>query len=255
MPRMPEPTALAPARPGVARRAWAAFLAAPTYRPSAADLRTISVAGIEMPFRSAVALAVVTMLVLVDWSRTFIPPEIQALGLAAEAMRYQALERLVLFLGVPLAVILLIFRDDPTRYGLRIGDWRWGLGLAVLGMATMTPVVVVLAGLPSFQAWYGPSRAGLPDLLVTHALDLGPSEFLFRGFLQFALVRAFGGFGVLVATLPFVFGHMGKPELETFSTLFGGMVYGWVDWRTGSILYSAVAHVYIVTLVVALAGA
>jgi membrane protease YdiL (CAAX protease family) len=81
-----------------------------------------------------------------------------------------------------------------------------------------------------------------------------PSEFVFRGFLLFALVRAFGGIGVLISTLPFVFAHLGKPEIETFSTLFGGMVYGWVDWRTGSILYSAAAHVYIVTLLVALSG-
>jgi membrane protease YdiL (CAAX protease family) len=68
------------------------------------------------------------------------------------------------------------------------------------------------------------------------------------------VVRVYGGIGVLMATMPFVFAHLGKPEIETFSTLFGGMVYGWVDWRTGSILYSAAAHVYIVTLLVTLSG-
>ena len=71
---------------------------------------------------------------------------------------------------------------------------------------------------------------------------------------MFPLLRLYGGVGLVIATLPFTFSHLGKPEIETFSTLFGGLVYAWVDWRTGSILYSAVAHVYIVTLLVVLAA-
>jgi membrane protease YdiL (CAAX protease family) len=60
--------------------------------------------------------------------------------------------------------------------------------------------------------------------------------------------------GVLVATLPFVFTHLTKPELELFSTLFGGMVYGWLAWRTGSIVWGAAAHIYILTLLIVVAG-
>jgi membrane protease YdiL (CAAX protease family) len=237
---------------GAAARAWRAFTDAPAYPANAEDRRTISLVGIEMPFRPAAALAVVTMLVLLDYSRTFIPEDVRQLGFTAEGMRIQAIERLLLYGIVPLAIILFVFRDRPSRYGLQLGDWRWGIGLAALGIVLMTPVVFALAGLPSFRAYYAISHAPVPDLLVTHTLDLFPSEFVFRGFLQFTLVRAFGGIGVLMATLPFVFAHLGKPEIETFSTLFGGMVYGWVDWRTGSILYSAIAHVYIVTLLVTL---
>jgi membrane protease YdiL (CAAX protease family) len=89
---------------------------------------------------------------------------------------------------------------------------------------------------------------------VTNAIDLASAEFLFRGFLMFALVRAIGPIGVLVATLPFVFSHLTKPELELFSTLAGGMAYGWLAWRTGSILWGAIAHTYILTLVMAAAA-
>ena len=56
--------------------------------------------------------------------------------------------------------------------------------------------------------------------------------------------------GRVVAQLPFVFSHLNKPEIELLSTLFGGLVYGWVNWRTGSILWSILPHVYIVTLAV-----
>jgi membrane protease YdiL (CAAX protease family) len=92
-------------------------------------------------------------------------------------------------------------------------------------------------------------------VLVTNAIDLASAEFLFRGFLMFALVRAIGPVGVLVATMPFVFSHLTKPELELFSTLVGGMAYGWLAWRTGSIVWGAIAHTYILTLVMAAAAA
>jgi membrane protease YdiL (CAAX protease family) len=60
---------------------------------------------------------------------------------------------------------------------------------------------------------------------------------------------------VVVATLPFAFAHLGKPEVETLSTLFGGLLYGWLDWRTGSVLWSGLAHTWILSLAVIGAGA
>jgi hypothetical protein len=119
----------------------------------------------------------------------------------------------------------------------------------------MTPIVVWFAGQPDVVRYYAPSAACLPDVAMTNAVDLFSAEFLFRGFLMFALIRAIGPIGVLVATLPFVFSHLTKPELELLSTLGGGMLYGWLAWRTGSILWGAAAHTFILTLVVLLAGA
>jgi membrane protease YdiL (CAAX protease family) len=114
--------------------------------------------------------------------------------------------------------------------------------------------VLWAAAQPAFREYYAVSSTGVADLLVTHVLDLVPSEFLYRGFLMFTLLRAFGPVGVLIATMPFVFAHLGKPEFELFSTLVGGLAYGWLNWRTGSIWWSAAAHVYILTLILWAAG-
>ena len=62
-------------------------------------------------------------------------------------------------------------------------------------------------------------------------------------------VRVVGPIGVLIAAWPFVFAHLGKPELELFSTLGGGLVYGWLAWRTRSVVWGAIGHTYILTLV------
>ena len=236
-------------------RLWARATAAPTYLPVAADLRTFSLAGLRLPVRASIAVAVVTLAVLFDFSRTFIPDDIVRLGRAPEAIRYVAIERLVLFGLVPLAVVVLVLRDRPSRYGLTLGAWRWGVGLMLLGCAVMTPIVLAFAQLPDARAYYAPGAAPLPDLVLTNALDLVSAEFAYRGLLLFALVRVVGPIGVLLAALPFVFAHLGKPPLELFSTLGGGMAYGWLAWRSGSIVWGALAHVYIVTLVTAAAAA
>lgn len=238
-----------------ARRWWAAFTAGPAYPPSEADRRTARIVGVDLPIRATTALFVAVFLVLFDYLRTFIPAEIRALGLVPEAIRFQAFERLILFGLIPLLVVIVAFRDRPGRYGLGLGNWRWGVPLAILGCALMTPVVIGLVADPSFAAYYARFETPIPDLLLTNLIDLAPSEFLLRGFLMFSLFRAIGPVGMVVAQLPFVFAHIGKPELELFSTMFGGLAYAWLDWRTGSIAWSVLAHVYILTLAIVLSAA
>jgi membrane protease YdiL (CAAX protease family) len=166
-----------------------------------------------------------------------------------------AIERFALFVVVPLAVVLLAFRDRPGRYGLTLGDVQAGVGLTMVGVAVMTPIVLWFATLPDVRAYYGPGAAPLPSVVLTNAIDLTAAEFLFRGFLMFTLVRAVGPIGVLIAVMPFAYAHVGKPVLELLSTLGGGLAYGWLAWRTRSIVWGSITHIYIVTLVtLAVAG-
>ena len=219
-----------------------------------ADRRTFRLAGLELPVRATIAITVMVFVVVFDFSRTFIPDELIQYDHNPGMQRLQAWDRLILFLVVPLVTVLVAFRDRPSRYGLRLGEWRPGLALALAGCVVMTPVALWFAGLPDTQAYYAPSWSDLPDVLVTNLMDLVSAEFLFRGFLMLTLVRAIGPVGVLVATLPFVFTHLTKPELELISTLIGGMLYGWLAWRTRSILWGALAHTYILTLLMAAAA-
>jgi membrane protease YdiL (CAAX protease family) len=234
---------------------WAAFTAGPAYPAEPADVRTVTLVGLRQPVRATVAIAVVTLALLLDYSRTFLPADLQALGRVPELMRAVAIERVVVFGLVPLLVVLFAFRDRPARYGVTLGEWRWGLGLVVLGCALMTPIVLWFASLPEVRAYYAPSAAPLAELLAVNALELTAAEFAFRGFLMMTLLRVMGPLGVVVAALPFVFGHLGKPELELFSTLAGGLVYGWLAWRTRSIVWGALGHTYILTLVTVAAAA
>lgn len=209
----------------------------------------------RLPRRATVAITVVTLVLIVDYSRTLLPDTMDSLGRSPQALRFIAIERFVLFGLLPLAVVLGVFRDRLPRYGIAFGDWRAGAALMLVGCALMTPLVLWFATLPDVRAYYASSAEPLPGLLLTNALDLSAGEFLFRGFLTFTLLRAIGPAGVLVATMPFVYVHLGKPELELYSTLAGGLIYGWLAWRTRSILWGTIGHVYILSLVIVAAGA
>lgn len=233
-------------------RTWLA--AGPAYPANAGDLRSVEIAGLRLPVRATLAIVVVALLLLLDYHGD-IDGLVEAVaggagGTPADAKRIQAIGRLILMGAVPLAIVLLGLRDRPGRYGVALGDVRAGAALAIGGCLVMTPIVLVIARVPSFAAYYAPQAASPADVFLTSALEVIPAEFFFRGFLLFALLRAVGPIAVVIATLPFAFSHLGKPELETLSTLGGGLVFGWLDWRTGSVLWSGLAHTWILGLVV-----
>jgi CAAX prenyl protease-like protein len=227
----------------------------PAYPPDEGDRAEIGIAGLDLPVRATVALFVVTFVVLLDYTRTLIPADIQALGRSPDAVRYQAVERLALFGVVPLGIVLVGFRDRAARYGLQLGDWRWGFGLLLAGVAIMTPIILGLARLPQFSDYYGAPAGSFANAVTSNGLEIVPAEFLLRGFLLFVLLRRIGPLAIVIVQVPFIFAHIGKPELELWSTFVGGTIFAWLDWRTGSILWSALGHLYVLTLMLVAVGA
>jgi uncharacterized protein len=235
-------------------RAWLAD--GPSYAPDERDLRTVDILGARLPVRATLAILIVSVLVMLDHSGRVVAPFWDGTGTTPELLRARAISRAVVLGGGALLVVLLLFRDSPRRYGLRLGDVRAGIAIGLAGIAVMTPVVIGVVQLPDFRAYYAPAAQAAPvDVVVTSVLELLPVEFFFRGLLMFTLLRVVGPLGIVLATLPFAFGHLGKPELETLSTVVGGAAYGWLDWRTGSVLWSGLTHVVIMCTTVFLAGA
>jgi membrane protease YdiL (CAAX protease family) len=208
-----------------------------------AEPRSLNLAGLRLPLRETAVILVTTFALLIDF---YHPLSLLnwPIGRAAST----GLERLALFAVVPL-VVLRLLGERPSDYGLRIGEWRIGLAVAVGVALLITPAVLLVAPLPDFQLYYGLDET-YPLAILGRAVDVGAAEFLFRGFLMWTLIRVAGPLGVVLATFPFVFTHLTKPELETLSTFFGGLGFGWLAWRTRSILYGTLLHAYLVNLVV-----
>ena len=236
------------------RRLVAWLADGPAYPPDPGDERTVSLLGLVLPVRATVALVAVALLLLLDYHGRINGVVETVFGIApttaAAGMRIQGLGRVLLMGAIPIVLIVLLLRDRPSRYGLRLGDARTGLVLAVTGCLVMIPIVLLAVRTPGFAAYYAPQVEAPLDVVLTTAFDVIPAELFFRGFLLFALLRSIGPVAVVVTTLPFAFAHLGKPELETMSTLGGGLIYGWLDWRTGSVLWSGLAHTFILAFTV-----
>ena len=227
-------------------------IAGPDYPPNDEDLADLRILGLALPRRASVAVLAATALILVDRLGLLLSPTTSAeLG---PGLRAVSVERFVLFLVAPLSIVVFGFRDSPARYALRLGDWRWGGGLLLAGLAVMTPIILALAQLPEFRGYYGGVPRPLVTVLANNLVELIPAEFLLRGFLMFALWRRIGPLALVVVQVPFVLTHIGKPDVELWSTFIGGSVFAWLDWRTGSILWSALGHVYVLTLMVVAVG-
>ncbi len=225
-----------------------AFLAGdpPDEPPRSIDRRTFDLLGLRLPALATGALLLVSLFLLLDRTHDVLP---RFGPIDPRSLRNQAIERFVLFGLVPLGLLLAV-REDPRRYGLRLGDARRGLVLLGALSAVTLPAIVLAARIPEVRDWYAPSMSNPGDVLLSNVLDLVPAEFLVRGFLLFALLRVVGPLGVVIAIVPFAFTHIGKPDPEMLSTLGGGLVFGWLNWRTGSIWYSGIYHVLIQTTVI-----
>ncbi len=150
---------------------------------------------------------------------------------------------------VPLALIALVLKEPLAEYGLAVGDWRFGLK----ALAATAPVIVAVSALasrsPQFQAQYPlfPGACASLSAFGAHAaaylLYYVGFEVFFRGFVQFGLRERLGDVNaLLVQTALSCLVHLGKPSGEIFGAIVGGLAFGFVAFRSRSLLYVIVAH-------------
>jgi hypothetical protein len=165
-------------------------------------------------------------------------------------------DRFVLEFVIPVAVILLVWREDPRRYGIRLGDWRLGLPIVVGGVVAMAAIIWVVGRQPDFRAYYANTVDGRPvwRLIIDAGVDMFAWEFFFRGWMLWSFGRKFGTAAIWLQIIPFALMHVWKPELEQLSTLLGGAFFGLVAWQTGSFVWGWLLHWFMVAWVVMVAA-
>lgn len=211
---------------------------------------TFKLLGLELDIRATLVVITSTLLLMVDHYHRFIPSESFNQALTAKAV-----ERTVLYLIIPLLIILLIFRDRPSDYGFGFGNWREGLLWTAGAIVALAPILFFSARTPAMVNYYVRSERSIGHVISISALDLFGWEFVFRGFILFGLARVAGPNAIFLQAVPFALAHMGKPELETMSTIFGGVGFGFVAWRTRSFVYPWLIHCFVSIFVILVAMA
>ena len=162
---------------------------------------------------------------------------------------YTSLAAFLLFGLLSLALIRVGFRERIGDYGLRLGDWRFGLkALAWLGPA-MALLSVASSRNAQFVAEYplDATACGSVPAFLRHAaaylVYYVGFEIFFRGFLQQGLTPRLGVWpAILVQTALSCLIHIGKPTGEVYGSIAGGLVFGLVAARSRSLLWVVLLH-------------
>ena len=224
--------------------------------------RVWTVGGVPFNVRVAVIITLATILPIINHYHNVAG----LLGGVWEHLQHRptahAYDQVLFYFLIPMLVIVLGFRESPKRYGFCFGKWREGL---LWTLAVCPPMLIALwfvvrySDMQTYYAWTAYGRvhgmdqvdsgmAAIPTsahlaMAYQSTLALVPWEFLWRGFVLFGLARVIGpGPAIFVQAMPFALLHIGKPEIETITTIFGGVGFGFVAWRTDSFLYAFIIH-------------
>lgn len=149
---------------------------------------------------------------------------------------------------LPLLIIKLLLKEKITDYGLKFGDHKIGLIITIISFAVMLPILWFVSASPEFAAKYPHLQMAKNSWTIFIIYEIGMFtylfawEFIWRGFMLFGLEKKFGYYSVFIQMIPFVILHNGKPELETFSAILGGIILGIVALRTRSFIYGVFIH-------------
>ena len=153
-------------------------------------------------------------------------------------------DSLILYLVIPVLIILLIEKRPLKDYGFQLGDWKAGLVITAVSILIMAPILYFVTKADSSMIEYYDQRYS-SKMIGLIFLEMFSWEFLFRGWILFGYARHYGDDALWLQAVPFAIAHIGKPEVETLSTIFGGFMFGLIAWKTKSFLYPVLIHLFV----------
>jgi membrane protease YdiL (CAAX protease family) len=149
---------------------------------------------------------------------------------------------------IPALIVKFIFKEKLRDYGVSSGEFRTGIKLSILFLAFMIPLIWLATSQPAFSLTYPLLDRARDSWNIFILYESGllfylfAWEFIWRGFMLFGLKEKFGYYAVVIQMIPFLILHNGKPPVETFGAILGGIALGILAYRTQSIYYCVVTH-------------
>jgi len=152
---------------------------------------------------------------------------------------------------IPSIVIALITKGKHlSNTGLNFRNMKLSVILTGAALIIMIPIVVIASRTGDFSRVYPlfniMKRGGWTFVLyeIYFLLFFIAWEYLFRGFMLFSFASHIKSplIAILLQAVIFTFAHLGKPEIETVSSLFGGLLLGIIIYRLKNIWPAVIVH-------------
>lgn len=149
---------------------------------------------------------------------------------------------------LPILLIMLVGREEPSDFGFTLGDARRGFWLAAILFVGIMPLLIIASKMSEFQAYYPIQKwatRSVRDLgyfELSYGMYLFCWEFFFRGFLLFGLYRTIGWPSVFAQAIVFGIMHYGKPMPEMVASFGAGIVLGLLALRAKSFVPGFILH-------------
>ena len=161
------------------------------------------------------------------------------------------IDALLFYFILPAGIIIFVFDENIQEYGMRLGNVKTGVIVTVIGII-ISILVTFLASkyIMDIQLYYS-LRVFDIQFIVKTILYMFAWEFMFRGYLLFGLKKHLGGFYAnVIQTLLFFIVHVGKPAIETQSTIFSGLIFGYICLKSKSFWPMVIIHSVIMISIV-----
>lgn len=149
---------------------------------------------------------------------------------------------------LPIIIIKLFLKEKIKDYGLKLGDYKFGMTIVIISILVMLPILWFVSASPEFAIKYPHLQMAKSNWSIFIIYEIGMLtylfawEFIWRGYMLFGLEKKFGYYAIFIQMIPFVILHNGKPELETFSAIIGALILGVIALRTRSFIYGVIIH-------------
>ncbi len=146
----------------------------------------------------------------------------------------------------PILTIIILLRKNPLDFGLRIGEYRVWIPYVIAFLIIAVPVLYFTSDMSSVQGYYRTHRSfDFMKYALQMAVYMLGWEFLFRGYMLFGLKDKFREGSIIIQMIPFALLHIGKPEIETISTIFTGLLWGYISYRGKSFWPAYIMHMVV----------
>jgi len=171
--------------------------------------------------------------------KTFLPPS------------YMFASAFLLLGLIPTLIITFGFNERLKDYGLTLGDKKAGM----LSLVVLSPLIVLAliypasqtAEMKNFYPFDSSAHLSIENFIQLEfwrvILFYTSWEFMFRGFMLFGLRKYVGdSMALCIQVIPSCLWHIGMPTGEIISSIPGGLLFGILALRTGSIIYPFILH-------------